>query len=92
MKEPIMTISNCKIAYNYWLSRVRDGDKYMGNENIPSTEREKNLKSFENMLHTLNSLLYKIGVYNQNEIIGGFKGFKYYNGQRVDKSKGIELE
>lgn len=65
-------MEEAKREYNKLLERFNKANNYFENENIPNTEKEKYLSSFNEILAGLNYYLGKIEVYTNREILEGF--------------------
>lgn len=62
-----------KRKYNKLLERHKKAEAYLENENIEYEKRKKWLPEYERILSQLNYLLWRIGDYKKEEILGGFK-------------------
>ena len=65
-----MTVAQAKKEYNKQLERYYKAIDYFESE---AKDKDKYLKDFQQLLLALSSLLRKIGVYSQEEVLGGFK-------------------
>ena len=65
-------MEEAKREYNKLLERFNKANNYFENENIPNTEKEKYLSSFNEILAGLNYYLGKIEVYTNQEVLEGF--------------------
>ena len=65
-----MTVVQAKKEYNKQLERYYKAIDYFESE---AKDKDKFFKDFQQLLLALSSLLKKIGVYSQEEVLGGFK-------------------
>lgn len=68
-----MTITEAKREYNQLLNRYRNACEYFEKSDVSQEEKEKYLPNYIEILKRLNYLLGKIGVYNNDEVLYGFK-------------------
>lgn len=68
-----MITTEAKREYNKLLDRYKNACEYFDRVDIPQEEKEKYLQHFKEILYGLNSLLRKIGVYTEQDILEGFK-------------------
>ncbi len=69
-----MTIEEAKKEYNKLLQRFHKANEYFDKEDVPHSEKEKYLGSYQGILKGLNYYLGLIGTYTNEEILEGFHG------------------
>ncbi len=62
-----------KQRYNELLARFGKAQEYLDNAGIELSEREKHIPLALEIIKELNHLLQEIKVYNENEVLHGFK-------------------
>ena len=62
-----------KKQYNELLARYKNAEEYLDNAGIELSEREKHIPLALEVIKELNRLLQEIKVYNENEVLHGFK-------------------
>ena len=67
-----VSISPDKQAYNLLLVRFKRGESYMNNNDIPLTQRERQIPQFKKIMDELSALLNEIKTYTSKEALEGF--------------------